>query len=157
MNFIYDIILEIFKIKDRKMKTGFIYSLITALLWAVAAVFDKLGLVKASPIVAVTLRSLTVSVLAFTTLLFVRKTPEIGQLDLKSIIFIAGGGILAGLLGQWTYFQALQNWEASRVVPVAGSYPLFAFILSVAFLSEPVTLKKISGTILVILGVILLS
>ncbi|MEW6088170.1 MAG: EamA family transporter [bacterium] len=136
---------------------GFIYSLVTALIWASAAICDKIAMTKASPIVAVTVRSFTVSVFAFSLLLYSKKTTQPFTLDLKTIFFIALAGILAGLIGQWTYFKALQNWEASRVVPVAGSYPLFAFIFSTILLSEPVTIKKISGTILVILGVILLS
>ncbi|MBI4650228.1 hypothetical protein HY745_02875 [Candidatus Desantisbacteria bacterium] len=45
--------------------SGLFYSLLTALLWGMASILDKLGLAKASPIVAVTLRSLAVCIASF--------------------------------------------------------------------------------------------
>lgn len=136
--------------------SGLFYSLLTALLWGMASILDKLGLAKASPIIAVTLRSLAICVASFIIIIFSKKISFFTALDLKSVIFISLAGILSGLVGQWFYFRALSQWEASRVVPVVGSYPLFAFLLSVIFLSEPITIKKIVGTIFVISGIILL-
>jgi transporter family protein len=66
-------------------------------------------------------------------------------------------GIVAGLLGMWSYFSAMKYWEASRVVPIVGAYPLFAFLFSLHLLGEQLTLQKGIGVILIVGGVILLG
>lgn len=63
---------------------------------------------------------------------------------------------MASLLGQLAYYYALKYSEASKVVPVSSSFPLFTLILAFLFLHENITFKKILGTLLVILGIILI-
>ena len=63
---------------------------------------------------------------------------------------------MASLLGQLAYYYALKNSEASKVVPVSSSFPLITLALAFLFLNESITLKKILGTMLVILGIILI-
>ncbi|MFC1805193.1 EamA family transporter, partial [Candidatus Omnitrophota bacterium] len=55
--------------------------------------------------------------------------------------------------GQICFYHALKSAEASRIVPIAGSFPLVAFILGVLFLSETVTPLKLGGVLLVTLGI----
>jgi transporter family protein len=66
------------------------------------------------------------------------------------------GGLLGGMIGQIFYFKSLQTWEASRAVPIAGSYPLFTFLLSFLILKEPITATKVLGILSVIAGLYLL-
>ena len=37
--------------------------------------------------------------------------------------------------------------------PIAGSFPLIAFILSVLFLGESISLAKIAGMVLIVIGI----
>ncbi len=70
--------------------------------------------------------------------------------------FLALDGISAALLGQLFYYYALKSGEASIVVPLVASFPVFTSIIAFFFLGERLTAMKASGLVLVVLGVILL-
>ena len=117
---------------------------------------EKTGLAKATPLAGLTIRTMAVAVALIFTLLFSGQFRQIGAMGSKSVIFMVMGGLIAGGIGQWLYFQALKSMEASRVVPIAGSYPLIAMIASIVFLGEQITLSKIIGTLLIVGGIILI-
>jgi len=75
----------------------------------------------------------------------------------KRLLWALGGSAAVPLLGLFLYYRALGSAEASKVVPFCASYPLFAAVLSMAFLSEPVTPTKLAGTAMVVSGVWLLA
>ena len=64
--------------------------------------------------------------------------------------FIAAGSLIL-------LFVALSKGEASRVVPIAASYPALTLLASAFILSERITPLRVAGTLLVIGGVVLLS
>jgi len=136
---------------------GLLFALFAAFLWGLAPVFEKLGLIRISPLVGLTIRNIAITIIVLIIALFTNVGKEIVHADFKSVLFVVIGGIIAGLLGMWSYFEALKHWEASRVVPIAGAYPLFAFILSMVFLGENLTLQKGIGVILIVSGVVLLG
>lgn len=138
------------------MVSGFYYAILACLLWGVAPIIEKVGLRGFHPILAVFIRSIAISIALTFYFLFHRGILEAPQPSFKDILLIVIGGILAGMLGQIFYFKSLKYWEASRAVPIAGSYPLIAFFLSVLLLGEPITLIKFVGAILVVAGIILL-
>jgi len=63
---------------------------------------------------------------------------------------------MASILGQIFFYNALKTGEASKVVPIAGIYPLVAFLVGIIFLGESFTLMKATGVTFVILGLFLL-
>ncbi|KXG76550.1 hypothetical protein AN618_15810 [Fervidicola ferrireducens] len=134
---------------------SFIFAFLTALCWGAAPILGKMGLTKLPPFLALSLRSFTISIILLAAGLLSGSFKNF-QVDARSFIFIAAEGIMASLLGQLTYYYALKYSEASKVVPVSSSFPLFTLILAFLFLHENITLKKIFGTLLVILGIILI-
>jgi drug/metabolite transporter (DMT)-like permease len=54
-------------------------------------------------------------------------------------------------------FVALTYGDAGKVVPVSSGYPVITLIGAALFLSEPITGVRVAGTVLVVLGVILLT
>lgn len=66
-----------------------------------------------------------------------------------SAVCLAGAGILI--------FVALDRGPASQVVPVTAAYPVITLIGSALFLSERITVVRGIGTVLVVVGVALLS
>lgn len=54
-------------------------------------------------------------------------------------------------------FVALANGDVSRVIPIGAAYPAITVFAAAIFLDEPLTLTRIVGTLLVIVGVILVS
>ena len=134
---------------------SFIFASLTALCWGAAPILGKMGLTKLPPFLALSLRSFTISIILLAAGLLSGSFKNL-QVDARSFIFIAAEGIMASLLGQLTYYYALKYSEASKVVPVSSSFPLFTLILAFLFLHENITFKKILGTLLVVLGIILI-
>jgi len=127
--------------------------IITALLWGITPIIEKIGLAKIDPLVGVTLRStiVTIALLALTFLL--GKGKALIQLDGKSILIFGASGMMAGLLGMWTYYTALKMEATSKIVPIAACYPLVTAFLSVLILKEGVTLSRVIGTTLIVTGI----
>ena len=61
------------------------------------------------------------------------------------------------VLGQLALFKALKFGEASRVVPIAASYPLVTVILAALFLGEKLTVPKVAGVLCIVVGIGLVS
>ena len=63
---------------------------------------------------------------------------------------------MGAIVGNICYYHALKTGEVSKVVPIAGSFPLISFILGLLFFSETITPAKLCGVVCIILGVALL-
>jgi len=81
---------------------------------------------------------------------------ELTHAPIKNIALIVAGGFTANFLGQLLFYNALKNGEASKVVPIAGAYPLIAFFMGVFVLGEKITLAKSAGIGLILAGLFLL-
>ena len=103
------------------------------------------------------IRTMPIAVIAVLGVLFMGRLGEVAAVDIKSALFVAAGGLLAGLFGQLAFYSALKAGEASVVVPVAATYPLVALFISVIFLGEAFTVQKLAGIALVVGGVMLLK
>ncbi len=139
------------------MNRGFFFALLTALIWGFAPALEKMGLAgRVDPYLGVVIRSISGAILAVFGLALMGRIGSIVEVDLKSAFFIACGGIVAGLIGQFVFYSALKTGEASVVVPVAATYPLVALVVAVLFLGESFTWSKLVGIGLVVGGVIML-
>jgi transporter family protein len=127
--------------------------IITALLWGTTPILEKIGLAKVDPLVGVTVRSVIVTAGLLLLTLILGKGRALFQLDAKSLVFFGASGIMAGLLGMWTYYTALKLEATSRIVPIAASYPLVTALLSALILGEGLTLPRLIGTGLIVSGI----
>lgn len=127
--------------------------ILTAFLWGTTPVLEKIGLGGTDPLTGVTIRSIAVTVALLIYLLFTGKMRQVFSADHKTLIIFSITGLLAGLLGMLTYFAALKRGATSQIVPIAATYPLVTAILSVLILSEQVTVLRLIGTILIIIGI----
>ena len=135
----------------------FWWALLTALVWGCVPVLEKLGLAKIPALAGIFYRSL--GVVLGVVLLFFFQFPEIKKTFAhvpQGFWYLIAGGFLASFVGQFFFYNALKNGEASKVVPLAATYPLVAFIIGILVLGEKLTLLKAGGIAFVILGVILL-
>ncbi len=137
-------------------KYGFFFSLLAAIFWGLTPVVEKLGLYRVAPIVGVAVRTVAIAVMLIAIILFSGQLKAVMSIDARTAFYLILGGVMAGLCGQWAYFKALKYSESSRVVPIAGTYPLIALITSMVFLKEELTLAKAIGTLLVVAGIFLL-
>lgn len=133
------------------------YSLLAALVWGIAPLLEKIGLVRMDPVAGVAVRSVGVLV---GTLLLLPAVPNLrSQLKVMggwSIFYLALAGFLASVVGQVFAYNAIKKAEVSQVSPVLGSWPLFVLVFGWLFLQEAMTLQKVLGSALVVAGVWLL-
>ncbi len=127
--------------------------IVTALLWGTTPIIEKIGLARVDPFIGVTIRSaiVTVGLLILTFLL--GKGKALTEVDGKSFLIFGASGVMAGLLGMWTYYAVLKMEPTSRIVPIAACYPLVTALLSVLILNEGVTLHRVIGTGLIVTGI----
>ena len=135
---------------------SFAFAVLTAFLWGLAPLLEKLGLVKINPLAGTTLRSIGIAAFLVAALFASGNVKELLEVDVKTGILIVAGGLLGGGIGGWTYYKALKYGEVSRVVPIVGSYPLFAFLIALLLLGEKLTIGKGLGAALIVLGILLL-
>ena len=140
------------------MNRSFLFAILASVIWGFAPALEKVGLDgRIDPFLGIVIRTIPIAVIATLGLAFMGRFNAITAVDLRSALFVAAGGIVAGLMGQLAFYAALKGGEASIVVPVAATYPLVALIVSVIFLGEAVTAQKVLGIGLVVGGVALLK
>ena len=126
---------------------------VTALLWGATPILEKIGLAKVDPLVGVTLRSTLVTAGLLILTFALGKGRALISLDGKSILLFGTSGMMAGILGMWTYYIALKMEATSKIVPIAACYPLVTALLSVLILREGVSLSRVIGTALIVSGI----
>lgn len=137
------------------MHTWLVYSLMATLCWGLWSFLAKIS--------SLSLNSRTVLILAcagsfiaFPLLVTLfNKHLWFSWKNLNCYIAILSGVI--GLLGSLFFYLALAQTEATRVVVISALYPAVTTILAIIFLNENMTISKISGVIMAIAGIILLS
>lgn len=132
-----------------------IFAIITAFIWGIVPVLEKLGLNKINPWVGLFYRCLGVSLGMVVLGLFFLK--ELKTVNPNKIAFLILGGLLASVIGQIFFYISLKASDVSKIVPIVGSYPLISFLLGIILLGENLTLNKTVAIVLIILGIWLIS
>jgi bacterial/archaeal transporter family protein len=127
--------------------------IVTTLSWGFTPILEKVALTKVDPLVGVTIRSAIVTAGLFILTFLVGKGKALMEVDGRSLFLFGASGMMAGLLGMWTYYAALKMGATSKIVPIAASYPLVTALLSVLILREEVTLSRVVGTALIVIGI----
>jgi bacterial/archaeal transporter family protein len=130
-----------------------LFLIITTLLWGATPIIEKIGLAKVDPLVGVTVRSAIVTIGLFIILFLMGKGRELIEVSAKNVLIFGASGVMAGLLGMWTYYMALKMEATSKIVPIAASYPLVTALLGALILNEGVTLPRVIGTALIVSGI----
>ena len=136
--------------------SAFAWAALTACIWGVVPLMEKVGLGSMSPTSGVFVRSLGVlgGVVVFGWLWAPWSALRVAPW--WSMALLAGGGFLASFVGQLVFYHALKAGAVSQVTPVAGAYPLVAAILGWWVLHEPLTVARALGVVCVVAGALLL-
>jgi DME family drug/metabolite transporter len=95
--------------------------------------------------------------------LFVILTASMGDFMLmftiswRAFLPLYFAAVLGIIIGNAMYFYSLELIGLSKAYPIAMTYPLFTYIFEIAFLDGVFKYSKLSGIVLVIIGVILIS
>jgi transporter family protein len=135
----------------------FVFALIAALLWGIAPIFGKIGLIKTDPLTALTIRTSGVAAALLLIHIFGGNFVALKTAGSKTWLFLMAEGLCAGLLGHYAYLFALKYGKASSVVPITAAYPIITILLGAILFREYLTLGKIMGGLLVAAGVFLIK
>lgn len=127
--------------------------IVTTLLWGTTPIIEKIGLARVDPFIGVTIRSTIVTIALLMLTFLLGKGRALIELEGRSILIFGLSGLMAGLLGMWTYYTALKIGPTSKIVPISACYPLITAILSVLILKEGLTLLRVIGTTLIVIGI----
>lgn len=134
---------------------GEISALSSAVLWGITSILYKKGLTRFRLLPALIIR--TFWGMVFFLLLYLGLRGLDFYIYPAAVIYLVLGGVLRLVLGDIAYFRGLELASISRVVPLTFTFPLFTIILSAELLKEGVSMKVVSGTLLIILGIWILS
>ncbi|MEH1826837.1 MAG: EamA family transporter [Nostoc sp.] len=135
--------------------TWWIYALLSAGFAALTTIFAKIGVENVNSNLATAIRTVVILVIAWGIVLFQGNVVNILAISQRTMIFLLLSGVSTGL--SWIfYFQALQAGKASLVAPIDKSSLVLVLLFSVLFLGEPLNLKIILGSALVVIGTLVL-
>ena len=117
------------------------------------AICDKLALRGLPAATAVVARSLMTAVIFAGYGALAGQFRRIGAAPAIPRAWLGGGVVGYPGLGELGLFEALKFGEASRVVPIAASYPLVTVILAALFLGEKLTAPKVAGVLCIVVGI----
>jgi transporter family protein len=80
------------------LKHGFIFAILGAICYGMAPLFAKAGLGKTEALLGLSIRSFVIVITLLIILTASGSINKLQQLDLKTILLLAGEGLLAGLL-----------------------------------------------------------
>ena len=117
------------------------------------AICDKLALRGLPASGAVIARSLMTAVIFAGYGAFAGHFRRIAAAPAIPLAWLVAGVVVNPVLGQLALFKALKFGEASRVIPIAASYPVVTVILAALFLGEKLTAPKVAGVLCIVVGI----
>ena len=127
-------------------------ALAVAAIWGLSPIFEKMSLRDASTTVVMTIRLIFISAVITVFAVATGKTPEMFQISGKTLSLILVSGVLGGVIGLFMFFSALKQGEASYVIPLAATAPLFTALYAWVLLGEKLTTMRIAGIVLITVG-----
>jgi len=135
----------------------FLYAIAAGLAIATASVVEKLGLSTTQPYAGLFVRSGAVMVFLALSLTPFGRYADWSGFTARGIVFLALGGLLAGLLAHFLYWQSLKATSPHYALPVmVGASQAAVVLLSLTVLRSRVSAGQLGGVTLVILGIALI-
>ena len=142
-------------VKEVKDNTWLIYALGSAVFASLTAILGKVGIQGVESNLGTAIRTVVVLIMAWALFFVTGKQNDIKKIDMKSWIFILLSGLTTGL--SWLcYYKALQDGQASIVVPVDKLSIVLTIAFSYFFLKEKLSRKALIGFIGVVAATLLL-
>lgn len=137
---------------DRKW---LVFALLSAVFASLTAILAKVGIEGVESNLGTAIRTVVVVVMAWTVVFWRRTMPDVKTIDRRCWVFLVLSGLATGL--SWLcYYRALQDGQASVVVPIDK----LSIWITVAFgwivLGERLTLRSGAGLLCITAGTLLL-
>lgn len=146
------------KKKDDKVASDnkwLFFAIGSAVFASLTSILGKVGIEGVESNLGTAIRTIVVLVMAWIVVFVTRKQTEIKNIDKKSWKFLIFSGLTTGL--SWLcYYKALQDGQASIVVPIDKLSILITIAFSYFYLKEKLNKKSVTGLIGIIVGTLLL-
>jgi bacterial/archaeal transporter family protein len=138
------------------MNNWIVCALLSAFFAGLVAIFGKVGMREIDSTVATTARSIIMASALVILTCCRSQFSQIMSIPQKSWVFVFLAG-MAGAASWLFYFQALKLGDASKVAPIDRLSVLVTLLLAWLFLGEKVSSGVLGGSILVLVGAILIA
>lgn len=141
--------------KKTEGKGWMFYAVLSAVFASLTSILGKIGISGVASNLGTAIRTAVVLIMAWAMVFITKKQGELKSIDRKSMIFICLSGLTTGL--SWLcYYKALQDGQASVVVPIDKLSILITIAFSRIVLKERLTKKSSLGLVLITAGTLLL-
>jgi len=82
---------------------------------------------------------------------------EAAVLPVATVFLLSASVLLGAVIGDTIYLWSQARIGVSYAFPIAMSFPIITFFMTVGLLHEPLVLSRLTGAIIAVLGVILIS
>ena len=137
--------------------TGELYSLISALLWAVASVLITWGSKRLHVLPLNLMRCASSAVFFWALLPFYGGLEAVLAIPPSALLWLVVSVLALLVVGDTLYFRAMELAGVSRAMPVSSINPIWSVLLAALLLGEPLTWSLALGAVLVVLGIILVG
>lgn len=131
-------------------------SLFAMVCWGIAPIFGKMGLTDLDPLTGLAYRTYLSAALLTGWVLRSKTFSNMEGVSLKSIIFIGIEGLLATLVGDLAYYVAIKYGEITTVTLIMSCSPVISIIMAIILFDESMTISKLIGTALIVVGLTLI-
>jgi len=138
--------------------TGPLLSILSGAFFGLTAIFTRRGMLKAADPTSPVAMSVFLATPLFGIILIGNgQIGEIGVFPKLSLLWLAAAGILHFIIGRSLYYAGIRTIGANMANVFVSSNPLYAVLAGILFFGEPVTPQMVSGSALIIAGVLLLA
>lgn len=141
--------------KEVKGRGWLFYAVLSAVFASLTSILGKIGISGVASNLGTAIRTVVVLIMAWVMVFVTKKQDELKKIDRKSMAFICLSGLTTGL--SWLcYYKALQDGQASVVVPIDKLSILVTVAFSYIVLKEKLTRKALLGLVLITAGTLML-
>jgi len=134
------------------------FALLAAVLWGASAVIAKRGLASGGSSILVALLGTVLGTVIFWSALAVSTgAAVVGRLTPTAAATFAAAGLVGSAGGRLLYYVGLRRVGATIGDAVTGSNPLFATLLALVVIGEPIRPVEFAGMLVVVAGIVVLS
>ena len=141
--------------KEVKGKGWLFYAVLSAVFASLTSILGKIGISGVDSSLGTAIRTIVVLIMAWVMVFVTKKQDELKKIDGKSMVFICLSGLTTGL--SWLcYYKALQDGQASIVVPIDKLSIFVTVAFSYIVLKERLTKKSFAGLAMITAGTLML-
>jgi transporter family protein len=134
----------------------FLYAFVAVLCLGLAPLFGKIALHNTNPATALIIRTFIAAALVSFWLLTTKNCIDLTELTLFDWLIIGMEAVLGAVLGELAYFYALEKGNVFEIAVIMSCTPLVTIALGSLFFSQPLSLKQLTGAIVVTVGLMIL-